>query len=59
MEVKLNEKWELYALLLFYKNIMKEQFSKHGGGSMNVENVVVEKLGVDIEKNYKLAVRAS
>lgn len=56
MEVKLNDKWELYAMLLFYRNLMKDQFSKHGGGSMNVENVIVEKLGIDQETNYKLAI---
>mmetsp|Transcript_12500 Transcript_12500/g.12267 ORF Transcript_12500/g.12267 Transcript_12500/m.12267 type:complete len:345 (+) Transcript_12500:11-1045(+) len=58
MEVKLNDKWELYALLVFMKNLVKEQFLMTGGGSTNVETIVVEKLGIDPEQNYKLVVEA-
>eukprot|EP00349_Pseudokeronopsis_sp_Brazil_P005601 CAMPEP_0202959476 /NCGR_PEP_ID=MMETSP1396-20130829/3659_1 /ASSEMBLY_ACC=CAM_ASM_000872 /TAXON_ID= /ORGANISM="Pseudokeronopsis sp., Strain Brazil" /LENGTH=184 /DNA_ID=CAMNT_0049678043 /DNA_START=2964 /DNA_END=3515 /DNA_ORIENTATION=+ len=58
MEVKLNDKWELYALLVFHKNLVKEQFMKHGGGSTNIENIVVEKMEIDPEQNYKLVVEA-
>jgi hypothetical protein len=39
IEVKLNEKWELYAMLMFYKNIMKESMYVS-----KVEQVIAEKL---------------
>ena len=44
MEVKLNEKWELYAMLQFYKNIMNNV-----SYTSNIEKVIVDKLKIDEE----------
>ena len=48
MEVKLNEKWELYALLTFCKNLLKEQ-----SYTSNIEKLIIEKLQIDENMNVK------
>lgn len=42
IEVKLNEKWELYAIHVFLKNTMAQSIT-----SANVEQVIIEKFGIE------------
>ena len=54
MEIKLNEKWELYALLAFSKNLLKEY-----SYTSNIEKLIVNKLQIDLNTNVKVAVPLS
>lgn len=53
IEVKLNDKWELYAMLMFYKNTMKEQMY-----TSTIEKILAEHFLIDEENNMKLVVAA-
>lgn len=46
IEIKLNEKWELYAMLMFSKNLFKENST-----TVNIEEILIEKLKIDPESN--------
>jgi len=51
IEIKLNEKWELYCLLVFLKNTMNQN-SIAG----NIEQAIIEQLNIDEENNLTCAV---
>jgi hypothetical protein len=46
LEVKLNDKWELFAIHLFLKNAMQKSIS-----SANVEQVIIERFGINEDIN--------
>jgi len=51
--VKLNEKWELYAMLMFSKNLYKEKQTS------NIEDIIIEKLDIDAENNITCSIEFS
>ena len=49
--MKLNEKWELHALLIFHKNVM----ASHPQAE-NIEQALIQALNVDEESNIQCSV---